>query len=128
MPAGNGPDEWLDAIDVQVLPELERFNPEFLLISAGFDSRHGDPLGPSARGGEYVCAKSGRVGLKQTIEDRKHEIGVDLARAGLHQRDRLFLISLVDGDRSQCNLAQEQWPWLMRPIPSVESSQHLTAM
>jgi len=44
MRAGCGPKEWLGAIDEQVLPELERFDPEFLLISSGFDAHRLDPL------------------------------------------------------------------------------------
>ena len=45
MPRGRGPEEWLDAIDHQVLPEFIKFDPEFLLISAGFDTHRLDPLG-----------------------------------------------------------------------------------
>jgi acetoin utilization deacetylase AcuC-like enzyme len=45
MAAGMGPAEWLDAITNQVLPEFERFDPDFLLISSGFDAHRADPLG-----------------------------------------------------------------------------------
>ena len=45
MQRGCGPDEWLAALDDKILPEFERFDPEFLLISAGFDTHHLDPLG-----------------------------------------------------------------------------------
>ena len=44
MSWGNGPKEWLAALDEQVLPEFERFDPEFLLISCGFDAHRLDPL------------------------------------------------------------------------------------
>ena len=44
MLTGSGPVEWLDAIERQVLPELERFGPEVLLMSAGFDAHRLDPL------------------------------------------------------------------------------------
>ncbi len=44
MASGSGPKEWLAAVDEQVLPELEHFKPGFLLISAGFDAHHLDPL------------------------------------------------------------------------------------
>ncbi|HRI89048.1 MAG TPA: histone deacetylase [Candidatus Hydrogenedentes bacterium] len=44
MEWGNGPKEWLEALDKQVLPEFERFNPDFLLISCGFDAHKMDPL------------------------------------------------------------------------------------
>lgn len=45
MPRGNGPQEWFEALDTRALPEIERFEPEFLLVSAGFDTHHLDPLG-----------------------------------------------------------------------------------
>jgi len=44
MLAGTEPDVWLDAITKQVLPEFERFAPDFLLISCGFDAHRLDPL------------------------------------------------------------------------------------
>jgi acetoin utilization deacetylase AcuC-like enzyme len=37
-------DDYLHAIEAQVLPELNRFGPEFLLVSAGFDAHADDPL------------------------------------------------------------------------------------
>lgn len=45
MPPGVAPEEWLNVIDNFVLPEFERFDPDFLLISAGFDAHRKDPLG-----------------------------------------------------------------------------------
>ena len=45
MDAGMGPDEWLGAFEEKVLPELEAFAPDVLLISAGFDAHERDPLG-----------------------------------------------------------------------------------
>ena len=44
MLTGSGPVEWLDAVKTKVLPELERFGPEVLLMSAGFDAHRLDPL------------------------------------------------------------------------------------
>ena len=35
----------MDALKEKALPELERFAPDFLLISAGFDAHRLDPLG-----------------------------------------------------------------------------------
>ncbi len=35
----------LDAWDAQITPALDAFQPEFVLVSAGFDARHNDPLG-----------------------------------------------------------------------------------
>jgi acetoin utilization deacetylase AcuC-like enzyme len=37
-------DVWLEAIEKKVVPELESFDPEFLLISCGFDAHELDPL------------------------------------------------------------------------------------
>lgn len=44
MPAGAPSDAWLEAVEQKVLPELERFDPDFLLISCGFDAHRLDPL------------------------------------------------------------------------------------
>ena len=45
MPRGARIDDWLERIDNKVLPEFRHFDPEFLLISAGFDTHRLDPLG-----------------------------------------------------------------------------------
>src|SRR5262245_38528226 len=42
--AGTGDGEWLRALETEVIPALERFAPEFVLISAGFDAHERDPL------------------------------------------------------------------------------------
>jgi len=45
LPAGSGRKEIVGAFHERLLPALENYRPELLLISAGFDSRVGDPLG-----------------------------------------------------------------------------------
>src|SRR5690606_22414060 len=45
LPAGAGMDEIGGALRDRFLPAMEEFRPELLVISAGFDSRVGDPLG-----------------------------------------------------------------------------------
>jgi|CXWL01.1.fsa_nt_gi acetoin utilization deacetylase AcuC-like enzyme len=45
LPAGTGDAELLAAVDAKILPALERFDPEVLVLSAGFDAWAGDPLG-----------------------------------------------------------------------------------
>jgi acetoin utilization deacetylase AcuC-like enzyme len=45
FPAGSGRSEILGAVQEHLLPAAARFKPELVLISAGFDSRLGDPLG-----------------------------------------------------------------------------------
>lgn len=44
MAAGSGDPEYLREFDDTVLPALEAFAPEFLLVSAGFDAHVADPL------------------------------------------------------------------------------------
>ena len=45
FPAGTGMPEIRDAFENRFLPAMETFKPEFVMISAGFDSRKDDPLG-----------------------------------------------------------------------------------
>jgi len=45
LPAGAGRDEVLGEMETRLLPAVQQFKPELVLVSAGFDSRHGDPLG-----------------------------------------------------------------------------------
>jgi acetoin utilization deacetylase AcuC-like enzyme len=45
LPAGAGRGQVLGAMREELEPAAERFRPELVLISAGFDSRAGDPLG-----------------------------------------------------------------------------------
>ena len=45
FPAGAGRDEVLGAFRSQLLPMADAFRPDLVLVSAGFDSRIGDPLG-----------------------------------------------------------------------------------
>jgi acetoin utilization deacetylase AcuC-like enzyme len=45
MPSGSGREEFLAAFEHVLLPAAHRFKPELVIISAGFDARHGDPLG-----------------------------------------------------------------------------------
>ncbi len=42
---GSGRKEFFDALESQLFPAMEEFEPELILISAGFDSRVDDPLG-----------------------------------------------------------------------------------
>jgi len=45
FPAGSGRKEILGAFQEKLLPAARAFHPDLVLISAGFDSRIGDPLG-----------------------------------------------------------------------------------
>jgi acetoin utilization deacetylase AcuC-like enzyme len=44
MPPGVGDAEYLAEFDGKILPKLDEFKPEFLLLSAGFDAHAQDPL------------------------------------------------------------------------------------
>jgi acetoin utilization deacetylase AcuC-like enzyme len=45
LPAGTGSSKVFAAFEEQLLPAVSKFRPDFIVISAGFDSRVGDPLG-----------------------------------------------------------------------------------
>jgi acetoin utilization deacetylase AcuC-like enzyme len=45
LPAGSGDEVYLEAFERVVEPAVERFEPELVLVSAGFDAHEGDPLG-----------------------------------------------------------------------------------
>ena len=44
VPAGSEEGEWLALIEGEVLPAAERFAPQLVLVSAGFDAHRDDPL------------------------------------------------------------------------------------
>ncbi|HST26524.1 MAG TPA: histone deacetylase [Gaiellaceae bacterium] len=44
MSAGSGDEQYLHAFDHTVAPALERFAPELVIVSAGFDAHEDDPL------------------------------------------------------------------------------------
>ena len=44
LSAGTGGDEFRDAFLSRVLPAIDTFQPELIIISAGFDAHHRDPL------------------------------------------------------------------------------------
>jgi len=44
MPSGAGDDEYLKVFDEELIPSLNNFEPQFILISAGFDAHANDPL------------------------------------------------------------------------------------
>lgn len=44
MAAGTPAEVWMDTFRSSAIPEIEAFNPEFLLISCGFDAHKSDPL------------------------------------------------------------------------------------
>ena len=45
LPKGSGNNEVIEAFNLQLRPAMNKFKPEFVLVSAGFDAHKGDPLG-----------------------------------------------------------------------------------
>ena len=45
MPPGCSPMQWINTMQGMVVPQIELFAPDFLLLSAGFDGHRLDPLG-----------------------------------------------------------------------------------
>ncbi len=41
---GDGSDAFREAMDVAILPRIEAFRPDFIIISAGFDAHRRDPM------------------------------------------------------------------------------------
>jgi acetoin utilization deacetylase AcuC-like enzyme len=44
VPAGSEEDLWVSLLETEVLPAAAEFEPQLLLISAGFDAHRDDPL------------------------------------------------------------------------------------
>lgn len=55
VPAGTTGDSVVDIFRNDLLPALDAFRPEIIFISAGFDSRAGDPLGQLLLGDEHFA-------------------------------------------------------------------------
>jgi acetoin utilization deacetylase AcuC-like enzyme len=87
LPAGSGRGPVLEAFRKKLLPAANAFRPSLVLISAGFDSRRGDPLG------------------RFTLSDGDFEemTGMALEIAATHAGGRL--VSLLEGGYSLSGLA-----------------------
>lgn len=44
LPAGTGEKEYVESFQREILPAIERFRPDLIIISAGFDAHRDDPL------------------------------------------------------------------------------------
>jgi acetoin utilization deacetylase AcuC-like enzyme len=67
LPAGLGDAEYLALVDRLLVPLADRYAPELVLVSAGFDAHVDDPLGGMAITSEGFAALCGRV---RAIADR----------------------------------------------------------
>jgi acetoin utilization deacetylase AcuC-like enzyme len=79
LAAGSGGREVLEAFREQLVPAMDDFKPQFVLVSAGFDSRAGDPLG----------------GLLLSDEDFAELTGILMGVADEHCAGRL--VSVLEG-------------------------------
>ena len=79
MPAGAGDKDFEAAFTQKILPAIEQFSPEMILISAGFDAHVDDPLG-------HICLSTG---FFRWMTDRMME------QAERHCRGRI--LSLLEG-------------------------------
>ena len=82
LPPGAGDREWLGALEREVLPALEAFAPEFVLVSAGFDAHARDPLGGTTRLDEPASARMTRARARRSRGARCQGRVVSLLEGG----------------------------------------------
>lgn len=68
LPAGSGDREYLATFDHALVPAIRRFRPELILVSAGFDAHHADPLAAMR------VTRSGFVGMAARMRAIADEI------------------------------------------------------
>jgi acetoin utilization deacetylase AcuC-like enzyme len=88
FPAGSGRREILNAFRTGLVPAAERFKPDLVMISAGFDSRAGDPLG------QFTLADADFADLTTLV--------LEIARQ--HARGRV--VSVLEGGYARDGLAR----------------------
>jgi acetoin utilization deacetylase AcuC-like enzyme len=87
MSRGAGRKEFMAAYHGRLAPAVDRFKPELVIISSGFDSRHGDPLGRMELADEDFRDLTGLV--------------LDMARSNAHGR----VVSILEGGYNLAGLA-----------------------
>jgi len=87
VPAGAGRKEFTEVFEGKLLPAMEVFRPELVMIAAGFDSRLGDPLGE----------------LKLVDEDFAYLTKLVMEIARKHAGNRI--ISVLEGGYNHSGLA-----------------------
>ena len=79
LDCGAGDADVLKAFDTQLIPVARRFRPDFILISAGFDSRENDTLGC------FAISDKGYAAMTERVQAIAHASG--------HQR----IVSVLEG-------------------------------
>jgi acetoin utilization deacetylase AcuC-like enzyme len=87
LAAGDGGDEFKEAFMSRVLPAIDAFRPDLILISAGFDAHYRDPLG----------------GINLTEDDFDWATGQLMERASRFSSGRL--VSMLEGGYDLIGLA-----------------------
>jgi len=91
LPAGSGDEDYLRAFDEVVAPAVRAFEPELVLVSAGFDAHVDDPLAGmrvTAEGFQELASRSAELGprlaavLEGGYDPRTLPALVDAAREG----------------------------------------------
>ncbi|MCH9649519.1 MAG: histone deacetylase [Deltaproteobacteria bacterium] len=87
LPMGTGDEEFLTAVDNEILPALAKFQPEVLIASAGFDIWQDDPLGgfQVSLNGIAELGKRLRAGAQEICDGRLFSVlegGYDLPSLG----------------------------------------------
>jgi len=72
VPAGTGDDEYLSLIHDTVIPLARLYKPQLLLVSAGFDAHHDDPLAGC------VVTEQGFAGMAATLRALCAELEIPL--------------------------------------------------
>lgn len=88
LPAGSGDKKIIEAFEQKLWPKVNQFKPNFILISAGFDSRNTDPLG------RFRVTDAGFKRLTQIMKQIAND----------HAESRL--VSVLEGGYSLKGLAQ----------------------
>jgi len=78
MPPGCSPDQWINTVRGVVVPQLQLFSPDFLLISAGFDAHRLDPLGNQLLEAEHFAE------MTRLVRDIAHGRIVSFLEGGYH--------------------------------------------
>jgi acetoin utilization deacetylase AcuC-like enzyme len=76
LASGAGNREYLTAFAEQVVPELDRYRPDVLLVSAGFDAHRRDPLGGMQVDGEGFAAIISRLADRASVLCRGRWVAV----------------------------------------------------
>jgi len=87
MLRGAGRKEFMAAFHHQLAPAVQRFKPELVILSAGFDAMHGDPLGR----------------LELTDADYSDMTGLVMEMARSHAEGRV--VSILEGGYNLTGLA-----------------------